>query len=121
MVGPGSTESIQQLPTASKRAGISAPRSDATPGGPDFSGRAKPDPVEGAAGQSPSVEPDQLQSDAVELEPAAAAAVFDDRIELARGYVHALATAGLVRGLIGPREAGRLWSRHVLNSAAVAQ
>jgi len=48
-------------------------------------------------------------------------AIFADRVELARRYVRALATDGVVRGLIGPREPARLWSRHVLNSAAVAQ
>ena len=40
----------------------------------------------------------------LEPEPAAAAAVFGDRIDLARRYVQALATDGVVRGLIGPRE-----------------
>jgi 16S rRNA (guanine527-N7)-methyltransferase len=35
-------------------------------------------------------------------------------------YVDILSTEGVVRGLIGPREAGRLWDRHILNSAAVA-
>ena len=59
--------------------------------------------------------------DLVELEPASAVAIFADRVELARRYVRALATDGVVRGLIGPREPARLWSRHVLNSAAVAQ
>jgi len=46
--------------------------------------------------------------------------VFGDRIGLARQYVDALATDGVLRGLIGPREPARLWTRHVLNSAAVA-
>ena len=55
----------------------------------------------------------------VESEPVAAAQVFGERVELARRYVSALATDGVVRGLIGPREAGRLWSRHALNSAVV--
>lgn len=55
----------------------------------------------------------------VEAEPTAAALVFGDRVDLARRYVAGLATDGIVRGLIGPREAGRLWSRHVLNSAVV--
>lgn len=32
-----------------------------------------------------------------------------------------LASDGIKRGLIGPREGSRLWSRHVLNSTAVAQ
>lgn len=53
----------------------------------------------------------------IEVEPAAAAAIFGDRLPLARSYVGLLGTDGVVRGLIGPRENGRLWSRHVLNSA----
>ena len=57
----------------------------------------------------------------VEEEPTAAAEVFGERVELARRYVAALATDGVVRGLIGPREPGRLWTRHVLNSAAAAR
>lgn len=40
-----------------------------------------------------------------ELEPpATAAVVFGDRLDLARRYCAALATAGVERGLIGPRE-----------------
>jgi 16S rRNA (guanine527-N7)-methyltransferase len=35
-------------------------------------------------------------------------------------YVDILRTAGVKRGLIGPREVDRLWDRHILNSAAVA-
>jgi 16S rRNA (guanine527-N7)-methyltransferase len=46
--------------------------------------------------------------------------VFGERIDLARRYVQALATDGVLRGLIGPREPARLWTRHVLNSAAAA-
>ena len=42
--------------------------------------------------------------DAVEPEPAVAAEFFGDRLALARAYVAALADAGVVRGLIGPRE-----------------
>lgn len=42
-------------------------------------------------------------------------------LELAERYVAWLADAGVVRGLIGPREAGRLWERHVLNCAALAE
>lgn len=55
----------------------------------------------------------------IEIEPSSALAVFDGRVELARQYVENLAIDGVVRGLIGPRETGRLWSRHVLNSAVV--
>jgi 16S rRNA (guanine527-N7)-methyltransferase len=35
-------------------------------------------------------------------------------------FVEHLATSGLQRGLIGPREVPRLWSRHLLNCAVVA-
>jgi 16S rRNA (guanine527-N7)-methyltransferase len=34
-------------------------------------------------------------------------------------YAELLATEGVVRGLIGPREVPRLWDRHLLNSAAL--
>lgn len=53
----------------------------------------------------------------IEPEPTSAVLVFGARVELARRYVESLAIDGVVRGLIGPRETGRLWSRHVLNSA----
>jgi 16S rRNA (guanine527-N7)-methyltransferase len=43
-----------------------------------------------------------------------------DRLPLAERYVELLATAGVERGLIGPREAPRLWDRHILNCLAVA-
>ncbi|GAA3698021.1 16S rRNA (guanine(527)-N(7))-methyltransferase RsmG [Arthrobacter ginkgonis] len=51
----------------------------------------------------------------------AAEAVFGDRLPLAERYVHHLATSGMERGLLGPREVPRLWSRHVLNCAVVAE
>ena len=35
-------------------------------------------------------------------------------------YVELLTTLGVERGLIGPREADRLWERHILNCAVVA-
>lgn len=54
----------------------------------------------------------------LEPEPPAAAAVFGDRLPLARVYTNLLAGDGVVRGLIGPRETDRLWTRHVLNCAA---
>ncbi|BBY99263.1 16S rRNA (guanine(527)-N(7))-methyltransferase RsmG [Mycolicibacterium fallax] len=53
--------------------------------------------------------------------PDAAATLFGGRLELAERYVELLGTAGVERGLIGPREADRLWERHVLNSAVVAE
>lgn len=56
-----------------------------------------------------------------EAEPAAAVALFGDRIDLARRYADSLAAEGTLRGLIGPRETSRLWSRHLLNCAAAAE
>jgi 16S rRNA (guanine527-N7)-methyltransferase len=53
--------------------------------------------------------------------PAAAARVFGAALPAAEAYVARLATDGVTRGLIGPREVPRLWERHVLNSAAVAE
>jgi 16S rRNA (guanine527-N7)-methyltransferase len=46
-------------------------------------------------------------------------AFSSERLALAERYVELLATAGVERGLIGPREAPRLWDRHVLNCLAV--
>ncbi len=53
--------------------------------------------------------------------PAAAEGVFGERLELAQRYADLLATAGVERGLIGPRETERIWDRHVLNSAALGE
>jgi 16S rRNA (guanine527-N7)-methyltransferase len=54
-------------------------------------------------------------------EATAAERIFGDRLDLAKRYVEHLATSGIERGLIGPREVPRLWSRHVLNCAVVAE
>lgn len=51
--------------------------------------------------------------------PSSARGVFADRLPLAEAYAASLATAGVVRGLIGPREVPRLWDRHLLNCAVV--
>ena len=53
--------------------------------------------------------------------PSAAAAVFGDRLEAARRYAELLAGPGVERGLLGPREVERIWERHILNSAAIAE
>ncbi|WP_372969345.1 16S rRNA (guanine(527)-N(7))-methyltransferase RsmG [Microbacterium sp.] len=56
----------------------------------------------------------------LEVEPSAAVDLFGDRVELARRFTAALAEHGEERGLIGPLELPRLWTRHVLNSAIAA-
>lgn len=55
-----------------------------------------------------------------ELEPTATASLFGDRIDLARQFTAALVAEGELRGLIGPLEIPRIWTRHVLNSAIAA-
>lgn len=47
--------------------------------------------------------------------------VFGDRLPLAVAFQHSLATEGVDRGLIGPREAPRLWERHILNCAVITE
>ena len=42
-------------------------------------------------------------------------------MEQAVRYTRILAGAGVERGLIGPREADRLWDRHLLNSVALTE
>ncbi|WP_309081792.1 16S rRNA (guanine(527)-N(7))-methyltransferase RsmG [Zhihengliuella sp.] len=56
-----------------------------------------------------------------DAERVAAQTVFGDRLELAERYVEHLATSGIERGLLGPREVPRLWGRHVLNCAVVTE
>jgi 16S rRNA (guanine527-N7)-methyltransferase len=53
--------------------------------------------------------------------PPAAAAVFGDSLGRAEQYAQILAGPGVERGLIGPREADRVWERHLLNSAALTE
>jgi 16S rRNA (guanine527-N7)-methyltransferase len=52
---------------------------------------------------------------------AASRVVFGDRYELAERYAEILVGSGVDRGVIGPREADRLWERHLLNSAVLGE
>jgi 16S rRNA (guanine527-N7)-methyltransferase len=53
--------------------------------------------------------------------PAAAVELFGSALPLVRRYGELLAGPGVERGLIGPREVDRLWERHLMNCAAVAE
>jgi 16S rRNA (guanine527-N7)-methyltransferase len=54
--------------------------------------------------------------------PDRARRVFDvETLSIAERYAELLATEGVVRGLIGPREAPRLWERHLLNCAVLGE
>ena len=63
--------------------------------------------------------PEPTTPPAVPPTPTVAATVFGPRLDMAEAYVALLADTGISHGLIGPREAPRLWDRHVLNSAVV--
>jgi 16S rRNA (guanine527-N7)-methyltransferase len=52
---------------------------------------------------------------------AAAAGVFGSALPAAAAYAGILATRGVAHGLLGPREVPRLWDRHLLNCAVVAE
>jgi 16S rRNA (guanine527-N7)-methyltransferase len=47
--------------------------------------------------------------------------MFGPALGLAERYAEFLAGPGVERGLIGPRETARLWDRHLINCAAVAE
>ena len=56
------------------------------------------------------------------VEEAARAALarrFPERIENLGAYAEMLRTRGIEWGLLGPREAGKVWSRHISNSLAL--
>ncbi|WKD58435.1 Ribosomal RNA small subunit methyltransferase G [Corynebacterium capitovis DSM 44611] len=57
----------------------------------------------------------------LEAVPAAARRVFGAGLPLAEAYHASLATVAAQRGFIGPKEVGRLWSRHILNCAVIAE
>ncbi len=91
--------------------------SAAEPGGP---GERRAD-----AGSPPAAaaDPDASTVDEPQVPepvPAVAAGVFGERFDRAVRYAELLCDDGVIRGLIGPREVARIWSRHLLNCVAVA-
>ena len=64
-----------------------------------------------------------MTADQLDFPPPSAEAIaeFGDRLDQARRYAELLATDGVTRGLIGPRETSRLWDRHLVNCALVAE
>lgn len=96
------------------------PTAAAVPPSADRSAAAGQSLVDGAdrsAGEQPSPAGATLPPELAD----AARTLFGDRLDLAAAYAELLATDGVVRGLIGPRETPRLWDRHLLNCAAMAE
>jgi 16S rRNA (guanine527-N7)-methyltransferase len=75
---------------------------------PAIADPADPDPAAGFSGTMGPV-------------PPSAAIVFGPALSVAVRFADLLATRGLEQGLIGPREVPRLWERHLLNCAVVAE
>jgi 16S rRNA (guanine527-N7)-methyltransferase len=64
-------------------------------------------------GTAPDIEPGPV--------PVSAASVFGSSLPVAVAFAGILATRGVQQGLLGPRELPRLWDRHLLNCAVVAE
>lgn len=65
-------------------------------------------------------EPIDTPAEDVEPRPAEVPEVFGAATEAISTYVDMLLDEGVTWGLIGAREQGRIWSRHILNSVAIA-
>lgn len=61
-----------------------------------------------------------MKHSTAEEEPAYAAALFGVEIDRARRFAENLVREGEERGLIGPEEPARLWSRHIVNCVLLA-
>ncbi len=72
-------------------------------------------PADGVAGETPVREETDL------LVEQRLRARYPDAAEALGRYAALLATDGVVRGLIGPREVARLWSRHLANCAVLEE
>lgn len=57
----------------------------------------------------------------LEVPPSGTEKYFGEAFGRAERYAEHLATTGIEWGLIGPRELDRLWTRHILNCAVVAE
>lgn len=77
--------------------------------------RGSRQPQDSVAGMSTDLEVDPLIDDPRVPE------FFGESYDKVEGFRRMLVREGELRGLIGPREVGRLWERHLLNSAAAAR
>jgi 16S rRNA (guanine527-N7)-methyltransferase len=83
--------------------------------GPSPTGES-PSAVEAAAPGTTAAEVDTYV-----LPPPGAVAVFGPALAGAEVFARILATRGVEQGIIGPHEVSRLWDRHLLNCAVVAE
>jgi 16S rRNA (guanine527-N7)-methyltransferase len=69
----------------------------------------------------PAQQGDAAAQEALPPPSAEAVAEFGGALAKAQQYAELLATDGVTRGLIGPRETARLWDRHLVNCALAAE
>ncbi|WP_424637178.1 16S rRNA (guanine(527)-N(7))-methyltransferase RsmG [Embleya sp. AB8] len=65
--------------------------------------------------------PDPPVDERAPAAPEAAGRLFGANLDRAIRYADLLAGPGVRRGMVGPREVGRLWERHLLNCGVVAE
>lgn len=68
---------------------------------------------------TPSDHLEELPGDGAPPPPPEAEVVFGDSLEMVARYADLLATTGISHGLMGPREAPRVWERHLVNCAVM--
>jgi 16S rRNA (guanine527-N7)-methyltransferase len=73
-----------------------------------------------SASQPAPAPKDVADQDVLPDPTAEAVAEFGETLAKAERYAQLLATDGVTRGIIGPRETARLWDRHLVNCALVA-
>ena len=79
--------------------------------------REQPPPV---SRETPGATPSTVSRETPPPTPAAVE-LFGEHLTTVTAYAALLCDDGTVRGLIGPREVSRVWERHVLNSAVLAE
>lgn len=90
---------------------MSDPHSPRSPtGGPD----------DAVAGGDLSAQVEHEVPQPTDSELRAARHYFGGRLPAAERFIEHLCTTGIEHGLLGPREVPRMWSRHLLNCAALA-
>lgn len=81
--------------------------------GPEENAPAESGPGEGGPGEGGNeVTPPEVM-------PQIAAELFGEQLPLLQRFHDLLYAEGQIRGLVGPREMGRLWSRHIINCAPI--
>ncbi|HEX8344062.1 MAG TPA: 16S rRNA (guanine(527)-N(7))-methyltransferase RsmG [Actinoplanes sp.] len=80
-----------------------------------------PSPGPSSSSQTSQAAPESTSAEPTPATIDAARQVFGERLPLAVRYAELLITDGVIRGLIGPREAPRVWDRHLINCGVMSE